>query len=86
MDFGILEGVLDCLVFGVEAKSNNFVDLVDYLGGCSGLRGSLLVLAFKKIYQAYTVQSPPRREWLLASSKAFKTVSYLELKLTPTIL
>ena len=32
------------------------------------------------------MQSPPRREWLLASSKAFKTVSYLELKLTPTIL
>ena len=48
MDFGILEGVLDCLVFGVEAKSNNLVDLMDYLGGCSGLRGSLLVLAFKK--------------------------------------
>ena len=48
MDFGILQGVLDCLVFGVEAKTNNLVDLVDYFGGCSGLRGSLLVLAFKK--------------------------------------
>jgi hypothetical protein len=40
----------------------------------------------KHAYQAYTLQSPPWREWLLASSKAFKTVSYLELKLTPTIL
>ena len=41
MDFGILQGVIDCLVFGVEAKSNNLVDLADHLGGCSRLRGSL---------------------------------------------
>jgi hypothetical protein len=41
VDFGILQGVIDCLVFGVEAKSKNLVDLVDHLGGCSGLRGSL---------------------------------------------
>ena len=47
MDCSILQGV-DCFVFGVEAKSNNLVDLVDNLGGCSGLRGSLLRLAFKK--------------------------------------
>ena len=52
MDFGILEGVLDCLVFGVEAKSNNLVDLVDSEAVFS-------CWLSKKNYQAYMVQSPP---------------------------
>jgi len=41
VDFGILQGVIDCLVFGAEVKSNNLVDLVDHLDGCRVLIGSL---------------------------------------------